>query len=817
MSQSQTLPLFGLGVGTKSAVISAQTRQNMYIEQYGEPDKARLAYFARPGMVRKVFTNPPIVSGGNTDVTGPWRGVSNSSFAAGVSGVPDGLGFVAQGNSLTVLTPAGQALATAGDGKYRTHQGPVRFADNGFQTISVDGLTGLIWDYRSQVLPAVPTDLGTYVNFPAFANTVAYLAGYFICDDQSVSGQFRWSASQDGTTWPSLNFANATADPDPLLGVFVARGQLMLLGTRTIEWWQPSGTISVFQAVLSAVTHWGCLAYDTIRLAGDTVVMLARGMSGHGNPQVIAINGYQAQPISTPEVEWDITQIGNPDDSTAFTMTIAGHMFYGLNLIGKTWVYDFTNQTWNTWATDNGRFAGTYVIQVGSQTYISDYRDGRVYNPNVNIATDDGNVLSRQVTTRHTFANGDWTTLDELVIDLEVGDGIPSGATPLGTTTYGISNLGTSLVAGNNQGILFATMRFVVPSGMSATLQSLGAYIDSGAAGSCRFGCYADAAGLPGTLVAQTPSFSAANGICSAPVISPVTLPPGFYWIAAQFTSATVSVRYIDTTPNTTLYYYPFTYNPFDSTFNNGAAFLVSQQYFLFATCSTTPILLGTPVNLANAGWGTGYANNVIAGQKIKLPSAGQIVSVSLRIKASAGNISFALYDATGVGGQPGNLIAQSASQAVVSEWNTGLMTAQPLCQPASYWLVYTIDSNTFNAWINNSTLGDSYFYNAGSYGAFPPAFNAAPTPDNSFLDMYATFQLAPGLGQSGNPYLMLQWSKDGGRTFGNEVWQSSGPIGAYKQRAVWRALGRARDWVFRFVMSDPARLVVVNAYARGR
>jgi hypothetical protein len=64
-------------------------------------------------------------------------------------------------------------------------------------------------------------------------------------------------------------------------------------------------------------------------------------------------------------------------------------------------------------------------------------------------------------------------------------------------------------------------------------------------------------------------------------------------------------------------------------------------------------------------------------------------------------------------------------------------------------------------------------------------------------------------------PQVMLEWSKDGGRTYGNQIWQPIGNIGNYKARAVWRNLGLARDWVFRFSFSENNKFVIVNAAVR--
>jgi hypothetical protein len=83
----------------------------------------------------------------------------------------------------------------------------------------------------------------------------------------------------------------------------------------------------------------------------------------------------------------------------------------------------------------------------------------------------------------------------------------------------------------------------------------------------------------------------------------------------------------------------------------------------------------------------------------------------------------------------------------------------------------------------------------------------------------YSRFQLecetGVGLasGQGAEPMLMLQWSKDHGHTWSNEVWVSAGKHWEYRWRAIWRRLGRSRDLVFRVVVSDPVKWALLNAY----
>ena len=61
-------------------------------------------------------------------------------------------------------------------------------------------------------------------------------------------------------------------------------------------------------------------------------------------------------------------------------------------------------------------------------------------------------------------------------------------------------------------------------------------------------------------------------------------------------------------------------------------------------------------------------------------------------------------------------------------------------------------------------------------------------------------------------PQAMLRWSNDGGSTWSNEHWVTIGQAGKYKNRAIWRRLGTARDRIFEVVVSDPVKAVIVSA-----
>lgn len=66
--------------------------------------------------------------------------------------------------------------------------------------------------------------------------------------------------------------------------------------------------------------------------------------------------------------------------------------------------------------------------------------------------------------------------------------------------------------------------------------------------------------------------------------------------------------------------------------------------------------------------------------------------------------------------------------------------------------------------------------------------------------------------GQGSDPEIMLQVSRDNGHTWGGELWTTFGKIGEFMSRAEWRRLGLARDWVFKLRITDPVKVVIIQA-----
>ena len=84
---------------------------------------------------------------------------------------------------------------------------------------------------------------------------------------------------------------------------------------------------------------------------------------------------------------------------------------------------------------------------------------------------------------------------------------------------------------------------------------------------------------------------------------------------------------------------------------------------------------------------------------------------------------------------------------------------------------------------------------------------------ENNTLELDMEVGNGLNIGQGEDPQVMMKYSDDGGRTWSTELWRSSGKIGDFKRRVVWRRLGRTRQRVYHIQMSDPVFWQINGAY----
>jgi hypothetical protein len=149
------------------------------------------------------------------------------------------------------------------------------------------------------------------------------------------------------------------------------------------------------------------------------------------------------------------------------------------------------------------------------------------------------------------------------------------------------------------------------------------------------------------------------------------------------------------------------------------------------------PITLGETTILPNADSGNG---NLLVAQSAVLSQAKTIQSLSFYVTTTGGKLRLGIYDATGPGGGPGQLKAQTAELTPVSGWNTGAVTSPVSLLAGTYWLAYFPQSNSLG-FRNTSNASSSGRYYARTYGALPQTFSSSHSSTPSHWSFYATVQ----------------------------------------------------------------------------
>jgi len=134
-----------------------------------------------------------------------------------------------------------------------------------------------------------------------------------------------------------------------------------------------------------------------------------------------------------------------------------------------------------------------------------------------------------------------------------------------------------------------------------------------------------------------------------------------------------------------------------------------------------------------------------------------------------------------------GNLSAYFAGQAIISDYQTNQ--------------VYTLSPTAYTD--NGATIAREVITRH-----ILSDFNRVRI-SQVYLDMETGVGLASG--QGSDPQIMLQYSKDNGRTWSGERWVSIGMMGKYLTRVLWRRFGSTRDATFKFRMTDPVKFVITN------
>jgi len=343
-----------------------------------------------------------VVTGSIAGTTLTVTAVTSGTLAAGMT--IQGAGVTAN----TIITALG--TGTGGAGTYT-----VNFS----QTIASRTLYGLNWS----VLPS--TD-GAFTG----GTNVDIVDNFFVYNNPGTQ-QFGASAVLSPIS-PALSFASKDGAPDDLVTLIVDHREIYLLGETSSEVWVDQGTSPFpFQRIPGTSTQHGIAAPFSVARLGNSFAYLSK--NNRGTAQIVQMNGYVPQRISTHAVENSLTG-QTINNAIAWTYQLEGHEVYVISFpsIQLTWCYDVASGMWHKWLYTNNlgqyeRCRGNCAAVFQGYVLVGDYANGKIYHLDKTIYTDDGQNIKRLRRAPHLVTDFQRQYFEELQIQFQPGVGLVTG------------------------------------------------------------------------------------------------------------------------------------------------------------------------------------------------------------------------------------------------------------------------------------------------------------------------------------------------------------------------------------------------------
>lgn len=332
-------------------------------------------------------------------------------------------GMYAMGEVLYVV--AGERLYSISDSGVRTNLGTilgssrVYFADGYIPDTSRQlaigtGDFGYIYDTVSGLTEITDTDFTTRV----VPTTPAYINGYFVWPTEDG---FLPSDQLAPTAYSAANFQSAESSTDGVVAVRAVYGQLWVYGSRTIEVFEIAASGSTIFTRVQTIEY-GLAAPAAVALADNGVFWLDQ------YKRVYRANGFTPVRVSTNQVEQDLK---GRDVSGAFMFTWVdrGHEFVALTVPdGKTFVYDCQTQLWHRRKTeDTDRWMPNGIVVCYGETFLADFRDGRVYRQDYAFRREGGYRIIREFYSGYLHSGGGAMFMNCLTLVVDTGNAETDG------------------------------------------------------------------------------------------------------------------------------------------------------------------------------------------------------------------------------------------------------------------------------------------------------------------------------------------------------------------------------------------------------
>lgn len=292
----------------------------------------------------------------------------------------------------------------------------------------VDGRDLYTWDGADFATVTDSGDPDYDADCPTNPEYIVVMDGYFIVNNQN-SDQFNISTADDPQAWDALDFATADKHPDDLKALATEGPNLYLIGEKTTEvWWNSGNADFPFERYANGVIEWGIAAPHSLAQSAGSLFML--GTNRQGARSVVMVNGFQASPISDPDMDDELATLDTVSDAIGMSYHQSGKTFYFLTFPteDRTFVYHVEQQMWHERkGYEIGRHRAAGMGAFADKTWVGDYVDGKIYTFEPDVYTDNGATIERKRTTQVLHKDRQQISVNRLEIEFAPGVGVTTG------------------------------------------------------------------------------------------------------------------------------------------------------------------------------------------------------------------------------------------------------------------------------------------------------------------------------------------------------------------------------------------------------
>jgi hypothetical protein len=287
-------------------------------------------------------------------------------------------------------------------GNIQSTQGAVFIDENlANQICIVDGQSAYIYNYIDNTLTRQTLTIPAALATPSFVMIPGYVCYHntFFLFGSSPSSPFpqTWAAFVPATA-DTIVFNTGSAfllqtKPDVALMVKRLPGKgnnVIVLGSTVAEVWTQVGGIENYRRIQSFNIDNGIVSVSTLAANDEYVCWLSQNESN--SPSIMVTDGGKTDKISSDGIDYLLSTLIHPEQSTAFFYRQDGHLFYQLTFYNNednlTLIYDFTTQKFFHASDENlNYYPARKNIFFDEAIYFVSINDGGLYIMDTNFLT----------------------------------------------------------------------------------------------------------------------------------------------------------------------------------------------------------------------------------------------------------------------------------------------------------------------------------------------------------------------------------------------------------------------------------------------